>query len=135
MLGVPVNGDNIMDGRAALTAKLMDDGRTVAIEIVVDDVPLAHIKLDPPMFEKTLHDWAGLRSKMCEGPTPDLDPGARLEIQLDPKWRVNDKDIEGHRTLSLRHPGFGWLSFGFPTSEAITLSDWLVRELPPARAA
>ena len=102
----------------------------VVLELWMDGRPLGHIKFDGATAEKHMQDVARFRATLADVVTPDLDPGALLDAEFDPKWRVPSFRIEQGRILALRHPGLGWLSFVFPDIEAACLSKWLTKDLP-----
>ena len=103
--------------RMELRAKLNESRSETIIELWMEGEPLGHINLPAAELEGFIHQLARHRRRMAEEVPHDLDPGARLEAEVDPVWRWPKKwsggGAEG-KMLVLRYPGFGWLAFVFP---------------------
>lgn len=105
-----------------------DDAREhVTIELWLNETPLGHILLEPSDAEQFLHEVAKHRATLSEKVTPMLDPGARLEAVVEPKWQVA-RQKDGSHGLAIRHPGFGWLSFALSDDQAKALAKALTEK-------
>jgi len=105
---------------------LKDEGYNVALEMVVDDEPKAHMILDAAELEDQIHFLSQAREAMAEPVTPDLEVGMRLRALGDPRWKTEPYHPHGAALLALRHPGMGWMSFLLPPHEARSLGQSLV---------
>lgn len=110
--------------------KWWQDGEQVTLQINDDRGLGGHVFLDGAETEQVLHGIAKCRAALRDPVPPDLDPGARLEALVDPRWRIDGVRLPEGRVLMLRHPGFGWLSFVIPDHEAKAMAEWLTKELP-----
>ena len=114
--------------RMELKARLNETRTEAIIELWMEGRPLGHINLPAAELEGFIHQLARHRRRMAEEVVRDLDPGARLEAEIDPAWRSPKKwsgeGAEG-KLLALRHPGLGWLAFVFPEQEAQRIAEYL----------
>lgn len=106
----------------------------VVVQTEEDGKPLAHVYFDGATAEQHAHNVAKWRALLKDEVARDLDPGSRLEAIVDPVWRVSGHRVPEGRILSLRHPGFGWLSFVLPDKEAAALAEWLTKDLPLSKS-
>jgi hypothetical protein len=104
------------------------DQEHVTVEMWMDGTPLGHMFFDGATAEKHIHDMARHRAALSDPVAPDLDPGARLEAQIDPAWRIPPYRYPQGRLLCLRHPGLGWLSFVLPDKESQAIAEWLTKD-------
>lgn len=65
-------------------------------------------------FDRLIAVLGQFRAEM-HPPVKQEDPqsGESLPTIHDPRWRVG-RELTGDLTLSVRHPGFGWLTFRLP---------------------
>lgn len=89
-----------------------------------DDVPIAHVVLEAPELQEFIGTLAAARATLADKHAIALDPGTRLETQVDPSWRINTL-ADGSKALAIRHPGFGWLAFQLPKHEASAIAKLL----------
>jgi hypothetical protein len=78
-------------------------------------------QMDAHEVEDLILTLAKARSHLADEVPKQVEPGIRDENGLfDPTWRVQQYDHEGQhdKVISIRHPGYGWLRFAFPTAEA-----------------
>ena len=108
--------------KAQLVWKLSDDKQTVTLEMHIDGTPMAHMILEGAELEGLIHDLGKARSEMADPVTPELDPGMRLEVLVDPVWRTMPEAEHNGSVLALRHPGLGWTSYFLPVKEARALA-------------
>ena len=97
------------------------DGMEVAVEMHIDGELKAHILFDAATLEDNIHMLAKARAGMKDQVTPKLEAGMRLEAIVDPAWQTEARHDAGGVMLALRHPGFGWVSFLLPQTEAQAL--------------
>lgn len=112
--------------KAELIRKLSSDKQATTLEMHVDGVPMAHMIFEAAELEGLIHDLGRGRAAMEEAVTPELDPGMRLEVIVDPVWRTMSDAEHGGSVLALRHPGLGWTSYFLPVKEARALAASLV---------
>jgi DNA-binding MltR family transcriptional regulator len=53
---------------------------------------------------------------------------------IDPQWAIRSDSGEKIPVLWIRHPGFGWQTYGFPRHEARNIAKWIIRT-PPIKTA
>src|SRR5262245_61506125 len=82
---------------------------------------------DGASAEKHIRDVGRARAALLDPVTPDLDPGARVDVTVEPRWVIGDRTPVG-RQIALRHPGLGWLAFIIPDDEAKAIADWLMMD-------
>lgn len=110
--------------RMTLRIAPRDDGE-VLMQMEDGDTPLAHMIFDGASVEEVIRNLSAARMQLPEAVTPDLDPGARMEAVVDPRWKTELISDHGVAVLALRHPGLGWVSFAFPPHEALALGQSL----------
>jgi hypothetical protein len=107
----------------------IDDSRdNTIVEIWEGDRLLVRHPFDAASLDEHIRNLADLRAQMKDVVPRQLDPGARLEAELDPVWKATDKNPPEGRLLALRDPGFGWLGFVFTDKEAAAIAKWLTKE-------
>ncbi|WP_434612127.1 hypothetical protein [Tabrizicola sp. M-4] len=116
--------------KMTLQPSLQPNAGAVTIQMNMDGEALGHIHLEAAELEGFIHTLAMLRSQMKEAVPPQLDAGSRLECYITDAWRV-PQDVNGIRTLALRHPGLGWLGFGMPPEMAKQIAEWLAKDTIP----
>ena len=99
----------------------------VDLQLEDDGKPLGRILFDGASAEKHIRDVGRARAALLDPVTPDLDPGARVDVTVDPRWVIGDRTPVG-RQIALRHPGLGWLAFIIPDDEAKAIADWLMKD-------
>jgi hypothetical protein len=130
-LGLITSGNHPLEGtlmppNVSLNTFLSEDRQRATLEIHADGTPLAHAIFDPPEFEQLIETLAALRAGMVDEVPREIDPGSRLAAIVDPVWRELPDHDDG-KVLSLRHPGFGWLTFLIPWHEATHIAQQLGR--------
>ncbi len=120
--------------RMAIFAYLDEAREHVTVELDEGETPLGHIKLDVEATAGHISRMAELRAQLADEVPRDLDPGSRLTIEFNPAWRTGrfSSPEPGTIGLVLRHPGFGWLSFGLPPHEAVALGKSLPKHAQPS---
>ncbi|MPZ32412.1 MAG: hypothetical protein GEV13_15670 [Rhodospirillales bacterium] len=112
-----------------LTSMLSADRSTVTIELHEHNRALGHIILDAAALDQVIEKLGELRMQMRDQVATEIPSGIGLPSIVDPAWRTHmppHSSIPGP-SLALRHPGFGWVSFIFPSTEARAIAEWLMR--------
>ena len=92
--------------------------------------------LDAGDLDQFISTLASHRARMADEHPSVLDPGTRQAVTVDPKFGVvTTGGPPGLRIMTVRHPGFGWLCFGFPNDKALELSGLLLPDLCTEKAA
>jgi hypothetical protein len=107
---------------------LSNDLKTIELALTNENSLEKRITLDITQVEKLIFQLAAARESMSEPVADEIESGTKLLCVVDPAWRTKlypHPSIVGP-VLSLRHPGFGWLSFILPFNEADALGRWLV---------
>lgn len=123
-------------GRMTLAPGLSEDRQMAVLEMREDNIPLAHMIVDAATLEGVIRDLAKCRASMAEAVTPELDPGARLEAEAFPAWRIPDTHSgpADLKLMALRHPGIGWVGFLLEPERAQAIASGLLRQVPPTTA-
>ena len=111
--------------------ELADHGWAVKMTLPAAAVPGAatiKLELDAEAIDALLRDLGRLRQQLPVEQPRELDTSGLMYGVLDPAWRLNREVMAGYAILSLRHPGFGWLSFALPHLWANTIGRMLVAQ-------
>jgi hypothetical protein len=110
-------------------AWLTEDRSQIAIELWANAACLGHVRFAASELEQFIHQLASHRANMAEEVIRDLEIGSRLTTVIDPVWRGPREESPAGKRLAFRHPGLGWLSFLFATSEATAIAKYLAPHL------
>lgn len=117
-------------GRMTLRTGFDAARQHVLLQIEEGDKAWAHITLELPEFTDLQRDLARYRQQFSETVPMELEPGAKAEAAVDPRWQVmtgNPGLPEGAVLLQIRHPGYGWLHFAVPEASARKMGKVLAR--------
>lgn len=115
-----------------ITSSLSEDGQQVRIEIMEDGEALAHIDMDAGMLSMVISALAVTRASMAEKVPEKMEPGkVRIEqTQINPATYIgNEGPMSKRFVLGLRHPGYGWLGFGWNESNGQKVTALMMQEL------
>jgi hypothetical protein len=120
--------------RMTCTAVPTDDRQSAVLQMHEDGKPLAHMILDAASLEGLIRDLARVRARLAEEVTPELDPGARIDIEASPAWKIPRTHTGPPGVvLALRHPGVGWLGFLLDKERAQAIGKALTKTPPAGR--
>jgi len=106
------------------------DKESVVLQLEEGEKIHAHVMLDGASAEQVAAHIAKHRAELTDVVSPEIDPGFRLEAIHDPAWRGQPYRVAEGRIVSIRHPGYGWLSFVISDDSAKKLAEELVKDLP-----
>ncbi len=114
---------------------LSQDKTNATIQILTNGAPATEIELLSNELDAIIAVLGEARATMRDAvpfTTPE-ERNARELLVLDPKWQTQTAIHPGLNgiALRLRHPGFGWLTFNLPYTEAQNLGRWLVQNGHP----
>jgi len=121
-------------GRMTFTCGFNENRESGYLEMQEDGQPLARMYFDAATLEDLIRDLARCRSHLTEAVAPELDPGARIETERFPAWRVPDTHSGPGTVLALRHSGMGWLGFLLEAERAQAIGKALI-ETPPKQSS
>lgn len=98
----------------------------VTIELHDGDKPSSKVTLDVKDVDAVIAGFAQLRAAMTPEIPRELPDSAHERGVLGPPWAVARHPSAPEKTLFLRHPGFGWITFIFPPQEAEKLGNALL---------
>jgi len=111
----------------------IDDQSSIAqLELRSDGKTVAKFKLSDELLEDFQQQISDLRSKSANSTIPkDIKPQDIKSILVHPKWRatLGQGKLDGHLIFSVRHPGYGWLSYALPPDEKQTLGAFCKSDL------
>jgi hypothetical protein len=99
--------------RATVSARISADRKSAILRLLSERGSVG-IRLELPELEDFIQNVAKVRALLEEAVPVSVDPGSRVHVVLSPLWTVSaNSGIERSPGIlvSLRHPGFGWLSF------------------------
>lgn len=117
-------------GQVTFNATLSADRASVRIEVMHDGEVQVWADMTPIGMSNLIESFAAMRASMADQIPMSIAPGSVTAALTDPRWQMPPAVPEGHRVLSLRHPGLGWLSFAFPQHEAEAIASALVADHP-----
>ena len=92
--------------------------------------------LDSADLEELIAALAAHRAQMADGHPDTIDPGSRHPVVTTPYFgSTTTGGPPGLRIMTVRHPGFGWLCFGFPNDKALEISGLMLPDLCTEKAA
>lgn len=100
---------------------LSDDCHSLRLEILDGGKPISTHDLNAADVDELIIELGRNRELLQDTVPVDLEFGSRIATIPAPQWRVHATT----RSLFVRHPGYGWLGFSFPTDEAARLGDRL----------
>lgn len=109
-----------------------EDGQSAFLEMHQDGKPdtTQHMLFSASELEWLIHRLAKVRSALPEAVAPALDPGSRLDPEMNPTWSVVDAQQHSGPpgiVLAIRHSGLGWLGFHLPKDAAKALRGALTK--------
>jgi hypothetical protein len=105
----------------------VDENRT-AVKIELRRRDQNAIDLNTDEVDELMSALADARFSLEPPVPPEAPKGRSVIVPIDPAWRTQvdlHPELKGV-LLTLRHPGFGWMSFLLPHHEARALGEWLV---------
>lgn len=106
----------------------------LAVEVLTDNGVLGKITLRTSDIDALITKLAHVRAAMApEIPRTGFEPRDMSTIH-DPLWVLHAPPAATHKLLFVRHPGFGWMMFQLPPSEAAKLGHALLPD-PPQQIA
>lgn len=122
--------------RLKLEVSIPEGGRVIVFRLAT---AAPQMELDAPALSKLIAGLARARAAMVPVVPADIPKDKLVDAAPDPRYFVSQEPMRGGVMLSIRHPGFGWVSFHFLHAEVQTmiglLSQWSVSpDAPPARS-
>ncbi len=103
-------------------------------ESVSMDLPSGRVTLLTDGIEVLIVQLAQFRAQMKPEIARTLPDGEYKGGIVDPLWVLPSHPAAQEKTLFVRHPGLGWLTFLFPPQEARKLGAGLLAGQPPQTA-
>jgi hypothetical protein len=100
----------------------------IVLEAWVNGAPTGNVTLSAAETDALIRDLGNNRAQLVQQ-VPD-NPDEASEPVIDPAWQTPEVRYQEGRMLSIRDPGFGWLSYIFPDQEAADVAAWLTKALP-----
>jgi hypothetical protein len=111
-----------------------EDREFIAVRLDMDGEQLGWIELDAPGADDHIKRMSDARALLKDEVVDSLDPGARVVTVVDPEFTTMGATPQADVVLlALRHPGLGWLGFGFPREKALALAKELRTLAAPPR--
>lgn len=108
---------------------LSEDGDSLRLEVLDAGTLACALDMSAADLDDLIVELSRNRGQMQDTVPIDLEYGSQIATIPAPTWYVHAATTGG-RSLFLRHPGFGWLGFVFPSDEAAILADRLKKEFP-----
>ena len=99
-----------------LNAHLRDD-KTMAINIVTDQRPIAGVVLSAGELDAVMAGLADIRSKMTPEVPQEFPEGKPTHHHEATRYRFGFDPFSGTFLLSFRSPAFGWMTFPIAPAE------------------
>lgn len=116
---------------------LSDDRKMISIDFPTD--PPCRVTLEAAQVDDLLHNLGLLRASMTDQHPAEFALGQKTMAVPDPRWATEPDLLNGDSLIHLRHPGFGWLHFLIPRTDAAKLAGYLQAQVeqpanaPPAK--
>jgi hypothetical protein len=94
------------------------------IGLFENDKPCPEVKLDASDIDGLIAALAEFRSNMTPEISSTLSSGSFQSI-VDPLWNALASPLLPGKIVAVRHPGYGWVGFQFPSDEAAKLGAFL----------
>lgn len=101
---------------------LSQDQTSVSIEWQAD---VQNVNLGAAELDLLIAKLARLRAEIEPTHRAHFIPGQRVAAIPKPHWYTEPDILSGDTLIHLRHPGFGWLSFLIPASDAVRMADYI----------
>jgi hypothetical protein len=121
-----------------LVVDLTDNRMEAVFKTVVDRQVVAVQLVNAADLETAIHTFGALRAQMAEPVPPELDPSGNRVRNVDyPNWWTQPRQgPQGPSVmLTIRDPGFGWLTYTFAASAARNIAAALVQYADAAEAS
>lgn len=114
-----------MSEKAACYATITDNRTAASLHVEVDGIHVGQFDMDAPELDALIAQLGKIRSMLVDQVPAELDPNARLQGTATPVYRIcNIRNRERDEiALSLRHPGYGWLTFHFDRDAALVFAE------------
>lgn len=96
----------------------------LTVEMREDDRPLGHVSMLASEVEGLIDQLATFRARM-KPEVSRISPSGDVYGLHNPLFATLSLPVLPGRLLSIRHDGFGWLSFAFPQDTADKIADGL----------
>lgn len=103
----------------------------VSIELRDGEIAASKLTLDLADVEALIAGLAQLRMAMTPEIVREVPESAHRTGVLGPPWAVARHPSAKEKTLFVRHPGFGWVTFVLPPEEAQKMGNALSIGQPP----
>jgi hypothetical protein len=122
-----IAGQKTSQAAPKISLQLARSKRTVTMGVTAGDTTV-HVALTADQIDSVLSSLARFRGRMTPPIAPELPAGRRFGAVFDPRYRIATDTKTAAATLVVRHPGFGWIGYLFPSRAAAGLRAYFQRQ-------